>query len=168
MDSLSFQSGLNIYTFAKFGILVQKWPYVYWYSYYNISIPWIKLPICFFQDVCLNLFVWMCMFELVWKCLWSECLFMCLNTCVLWIYLFVASLLTLLWNMDLVLTFDALMSTLINFCSFLAVIINDFKQMGLNFQSGHGHVHIQVWCLFLVLFILNFVLKLGPYAWCVQ
>jgi hypothetical protein len=34
--------------------------------------------------------------------------------------------------MDLVLTFDALMSTLINFCSFLVVIIDEVKQMGLN------------------------------------
>jgi hypothetical protein len=32
----------------------------------------------------------------------------------------------LLWDMDLVLAFDALMSTLINFCSFSTMIINDF------------------------------------------
>ncbi len=51
-----------------------------------------------------------------------------------------------------------------NFCSFSIIIINDFKQMGLSFQSGHGHVHIHMCCLFLVLLILNFIVMLGPYA----
>jgi hypothetical protein len=57
----------------------------------------------------------------------SKCLNVCLNMCI-----FNISICNTTYNCCL------------DFFSFLVVIINDFKQMGLNFQSGHGHVHIHM------------------------
>jgi len=150
------------YIFAKIGILLQKWPCVYWYSHWNISIPWIKLPICMFlsrylsKSVCLNVFKSICLnvclnMSIEMSIYLSKCLNVYLN-----IYLNMCIL-----NISIC---NTTCSCCLYFCSFSIVIINYFKQMGLSFQSGHGHVHIHMCCLFLVLLILNFIVVFGPYA----
>ncbi len=123
------------------------------YNYLYVSFKmFVKIYLfCMFEyvyDLNVYLFIYL---ECLWICLeLNVYLSICLNTCVLWIYLFVTSLSILLWNMDLVLVFDALMSTLINFCSFSTMIINDFCK----------------WAWIFKVVMAMYISKFDVYFWC--
>jgi hypothetical protein len=140
----------------------------------NMSMIWMSIYLYAYLYVYLSiylsiLYVWMCLNMSMIQI--SIYLFVyqsiCQNTCVFWIYLFVASFWTLLWNVDLVLAFDTFTSTLINFCSFSTMIINDFCKWAWISKWSQPSTYPNLMFVFGVIH-LEFYFKTWPYAWCVQ